>query len=73
MFVDLTVAHNIVLPHIPICKLLNLLSDRHMVKMVMELVTNPSFTFTGRQAGRQEGRQAVRQVGKQAGRKAGRK
>ena len=46
VFVDLTEAYDIVWHHSLTCKLLHLLPDRYMVKMIMELVTNCSFTLT---------------------------
>ena len=46
MFVDLTAAYDTVWHRRLTCKLLRLLPDRHMVKMIMELVTNCSFTLT---------------------------
>ena len=46
VFVDLTAAYDVVWHFGLTCKLLHLLPDRHMVKMIMELVTNCSFTLT---------------------------
>ena len=45
-FVDLTAAYDTVWHRGLTCKLLRLLSDKHMVKMIMELVRNRSFTLT---------------------------
>ena len=44
VFVDLTAAYDTVWHRVLTCKLLRLLPDRHMVKMIMELVSNRSFT-----------------------------
>ena len=46
VFVDLTAAYNIVWHRGLTCKLLRLLPDNHMVRMIMELVRNGSFTLT---------------------------
>ena len=46
VFFDLTAAYDTMWYCGITCKLLCLLPDRHMVKMIMELVTNCSFTFT---------------------------
>ena len=46
MFVDLTAAYDTVWHRGLTCKLLRLLPDKHMVRMIMELVRNRSFTFT---------------------------
>ena len=46
VFVDLTAAYDTVWHRGLTCKLLRLLSDKHMVKMIMELVQNRSFTLT---------------------------
>ena len=46
VFVDLTDAHDTVWHRGLTCKLLRLLSNNHMVRMIMELVRNRSFTFT---------------------------
>ena len=46
MFVDLTAAYNTVWYRGLTCKLLRLLPDRHMVHMIMEMVSNRSFTLT---------------------------
>ena len=46
VFVDLTAAYDTVWYHGLSCKLLWLLLDKHMVRMIMELVQNPSFTLT---------------------------
>ena len=46
VFVDLTAAYDIVWYLDLTCKLLRLLSDKHMVRMIMELVRNQSFTLT---------------------------
>ena len=46
VFIDLTAAYDIVWHRGLTCKLLRLLSDKHMVKMIMELVRNRSFTLT---------------------------
>ena len=45
-FVNLTAAYDTVWHRGLTCKLLRLLPDKHMVKMIMELVQNRSFTFT---------------------------
>ena len=44
MFVDLTAAYDTVWHRGLTCKLLRLLPDRHMVHMIMEMVSNRSFT-----------------------------
>ena len=46
MFVDLTAAYDTVWHRDLTCKLLRLLPDRHMVRMIMEMVSNHSFTLT---------------------------
>ena len=46
VFVDLTAAYDIVWHCGLTCKLLRLLLDKHMVRMIMELVRNRSFTLT---------------------------
>ena len=46
VFVDLTAAYNTDWHRGLTCKLLRLLSDKHMVRMIMELVWNRSFTLT---------------------------
>ena len=46
VFVDLTAAYDTVWHRGLTCKLLRLLSDKHMVRMIMELVQNRSFTLT---------------------------
>ena len=46
VFVDLTAAYDTVWHRGLVCKLLRLLPDKHMVKMIMELVQNRSFTLT---------------------------
>ena len=46
VFIDLTAAYDTVWHHGLTCKLLRLLPDKHMVKMIMELVRNRSFTLT---------------------------
>jgi len=46
VFVDLTAAYDIVWHRGLTCKLLRLLPDRHMVHMIMEMVSNRSFTLT---------------------------
>ena len=46
MFVDLTAAYDFVWHPGLTCKLLRLLPDKHMVRMIMELVRNKSFTLT---------------------------
>ena len=46
VFVDLTAAYDTVWYRGLTCKLLRLLSDKHMVRMIMELVQNRSFTLT---------------------------
>ena len=46
VFIDLTAAYNTVWHRDLTCKLLRLLPDMHMVKMIMELVRNQSFTLT---------------------------
>ena len=45
MFVDLTAAYDTVWHRGLTCKLLQLLPDRHMVHMIMEMVGNGSFTL----------------------------
>ena len=46
VFIDLTAAYVTVWHRGLTCKLLRLLPDKHMVKMIMELVQNRSFTLT---------------------------
>ena len=46
VFIDLTAAYDTVWHCGLSCKLLRLLPDKHMVKMIMELVRNRSFTLT---------------------------
>ena len=46
VFVDLTAAYDTVSHRGLTCKLLRLLPDKHMVRMIMELVRNRSFTLT---------------------------
>ena len=46
MFIDLTAAYDTVWHRGLACKLLRLLPDRHMVKVMMDLVYNRSFTLT---------------------------
>jgi len=46
VFVDLTAAYDTVWHRDLTCKLLRLLPDRHMVRMIMEMVSNHSFTLT---------------------------
>ena len=46
VFIDLTAAYDTIWHHGLTCKLLRLLSDKHMIKMIMELVQNRSFTLT---------------------------
>ena len=46
VFVNLTAAYDTVWHRGLTCKLLRLLPDKHMVKMIMELVRNRSFTLT---------------------------
>ena len=46
VFVDLTAAYDTVWHRGLICKLLRLLPDKHMVRMIMELVRNGSFILT---------------------------
>ena len=46
IFIDLTAAYDTVWHRDLTCKLLRLLRDKHMVKMIMELVRNRSFTLT---------------------------
>ena len=46
IFIDLTAAYDTVWHRGLTCKLLRLLPDKHMVKMIMELVRNRSFTLT---------------------------
>ena len=46
IFIDLTAAYDTLWHHGLTCKLLRLLPDKHMVKMIMELVRNRSFTLT---------------------------
>jgi len=44
VFLDLTAAYDTVWHRSLICKLLQLLPDRHMVHMIMKMVGNGSFT-----------------------------
>ena len=46
IFIDLTAAYDTVWHHGLTCKLLRLLPDKHMIKMIMEFVRNRSYTFT---------------------------
>ena len=46
VFVDLTAAYGTVWHHGLTCKLLRLVLDKHMVRTIMELVRNQSFTLT---------------------------
>ena len=46
VFIDLTAAYDTVGHRGLTCKLLRLLPDKHMVRMIMELVRNRSFTLT---------------------------
>ena len=46
VFVDLTAAYSTVWHRGLTYKLLRLLPDRHMVRMIMEMVSNRSFTLT---------------------------
>ena len=46
VFVDLTAAYDTVWHRGLTCKLLRLLPNKHMVRMIMKLVRNRSFTFT---------------------------
>ena len=46
MFVDLTAAYDTVWHRGLTCKLLRLLPDRHTVHMIMEMVSNRSFSLT---------------------------
>ena len=46
VFIDLTATYDTVWHRGLTCKLLRLLPDKQMVKMIMELVRNRSFTFT---------------------------
>ena len=46
MFVNLTAAYDTVWHPGLTCKLLRLLPDKHMVRMIMELVRKRSFTLT---------------------------
>ena len=46
VFVDLTVAYDTVWYSGLTCKLLRLLPDKHVIKMITELVRNQSFTLT---------------------------
>jgi len=46
MFVDLTAAYDTVWHRGLTCKLLRLLPDKHMVHMIMDMVSNRSFTLT---------------------------
>ena len=46
VFIDLTAAYDTVWHRDLTCKLLRLLQDKHMVRMIMKLVRNRSFTLT---------------------------
>ena len=46
VFIDLTAAYDTVWHRGLTCKLLWLLPDKHMVRMIMELIRNRSFTLT---------------------------
>ena len=46
VFIDLTAAYDTVWHRSLTCKLLRLFPDKHMVKLIMELVRNRSFTLT---------------------------
>ena len=46
MFVDLTAAYDTVWHRGLTCKLLQLLPDRHVVRIIMEMVANRSFALT---------------------------
>ena len=46
MFVNLTVAYDTVPTSSLTCKLLRLLSNNHMVQIILELIQNRSFTLT---------------------------
>ena len=46
VFIDLTAAYDTVWHRGLTCKLLRLLPDKHIVKMIMELVRNRNFTLT---------------------------
>ena len=46
VFVDLTAAYDTVWHRGLTCKLLRILPDKHMIRMIMELVRNRSFTLT---------------------------
>ena len=46
VFIDLTAAYDTVRHRGLTCKLLQLLPDKHMVRMIMELIRNGSFTLT---------------------------
>ena len=46
LFFDLTAAYDTVWHHDLTCKLLKLLTDKHMFRMIMELVRNQSFNLT---------------------------
>jgi len=46
VLVDLTAAYDTIWHRGVTCKLLRLLPDRHMVHMIMEMVSNGSFTLT---------------------------
>jgi len=48
VFVDLTAAYENIWHRGLTCKLLQLLPDKHMVHMIMEIVSNRSFTLTTR-------------------------
>ena len=46
VFIDVTAAYDTVWHRDLTCKLLRLLPDKHMVRMIMELIRNRSFTLT---------------------------
>ena len=52
VFIDLTAAYNTVWYRGLACKLLRLLLDRHIVKMMMKLIYNGSFTLTNGRGGK---------------------
>ena len=45
VFVDLTAAYDTAWHRCLTCKLLRLLPDKHMARMILELIQNRSFTF----------------------------
>ena len=51
VFIDLTAAYNTAWHQGLACKLLRLLPDSHMVRMMMELIYNRSFTLTNGRGG----------------------